>query len=201
MVKLPQDKILIATRNRHKFREMQEILKDLPYTLVSLDDMGIKQDVEEDRNTFYGNALKKAEFYAQFGITALADDSGLCVYALNDRPGVMSARYGGSGLKDADRRKLVIDEVKRVLPTMRNPDMEARFECSIALVIPGSATHIFHGDCTGELLLEERGSNGFGYDPIFLDPTSGLTFAEMSAEDKHLISHREIGRASCRERV
>jgi XTP/dITP diphosphohydrolase len=191
-------KILIGTNNPGKVRELMAILGVLPVETVTLRQAGIEMDVAETGATYEANARLKAESFAQAtGLLTLADDSGLEVDALGGAPGVYSARYAGDGASDAARRA-------RLLAVLRDvpPPRPARFRCVIALTIPeqkdptrlvissGLTTHFFEGTCEGEISLEERGTNGFGYDPVFFVPAYGCTMAELPEAVKNQISHR-----------
>lgn len=176
----------LATGNTHKLEEFARILGD---RIVPPSHFGITMDVEETGVTFEENALLKARWLAQqSGVPSLADDSGLAVDALGGEPGVYSARYGGPGLDDRGRRLYLLDRLRDVAAGKRT----ARFVCVLALCT-GSEEHLFRGECEGEILFEERGQGGFGYDPVFLYPPAGLSFAEMTSEAKDRVSHR--GRA------
>lgn len=184
------DKILVATRNIGKIKEISAILQGISIELLSLNSFPELPDVLEDGETFEENALKKARVMAlATGIGALADDSGLCVDALNGRPGVLSARYGGEGASDEEKCARILEEMKDVPDSLRM----ARFICFLALVAPNGGEKLFKGVCEGKIIREMRGARGFGYDPIFYHPGSGLTFAEMDSEAKNRVSHR--GRA------
>ena len=195
-------RLLIATHNRGKLRELTELMGDIPYQLVSLGDLGIHHDVDETGSTFEENATLKAETYCGLaGILTLADDSGLEVDALDGEPGVRSARYAGPDATDSDRVEFLLDK-------LAGTDLEtwtARFRCVIAIAGPGRPTILHSGSCEGRLVSEPRGENGFGYDPVFEFPEIGLTMAELSDERKNRVSHRaEAARkAACslRDRV
>ena len=180
-------KLLIATRNRGKLRELTELLGDVPYQLVSLDDLGIDGDVEETGETFEENAVLKAETYCEFaGVMTLADDSGLEVDALDGEPGVRSARYAGPDATDAERVEFLLGNLDGT-----DPDTwTARFRCVIAIAEPGRPTILRSGSCEGRIVSEPRGENGFGYDPIFEFPDIGLTMAEIPDDRKNRVSHR-----------
>ncbi len=183
-------KILVATRNNGKINEIRAILQNISIELLSLNSFPELPDVVEDGETFEENALKKARVMAlATGIAALADDSGLCVDALNGRPGVLSARYAGEGASDEEKCARILEEMKDVPDVSRT----ARFICVLALIAPNGYEKLFKGACEGKIIREMRGSGGFGYDPIFYYPGSGLTFAEMDREAKNRVSHR--GRA------
>jgi len=182
-------KLVLATSNKNKVRELQELLADLPFKVVTIEEYpGLVMPVE-DQPTFAGNAALKAEAVSKFcGEMALADDSGLEVDALNGRPGVYSARYAGvEGNYDANNR-LLLQELSGLPPEQR----AARFVCAIAITIPGDQTYIIEEDCPGVIAQELKGEGGFGYDPLFIYKPAGLTFAEMSAEEKNIVSHRGL---------
>jgi len=182
-------RILVATRNLGKIREIADLLKDLPVELISLSEFPDLPDVVEDGETFEENALKKARTLARAtGILSLADDSGLCIDALGGRPGVLSARYGGPDSTDEEKCLRVLDEMREVPDSQRT----ARFVCVLALVDVGGEEKLFRGTCEGSIIRELRGSEGFGYDPIFLYEDQGLTFAEMDRSSKNVVSHRGL---------
>jgi len=177
-------RLLIATTNLGKVREYQQLLNSLNCDLVGLADVGITQDVEETGSTYEANALLKAREYAALsGLLTLADDSGLEVDALAGRPGVHSARYA----PDSPTR------IRRLLAEMQNVPADqrsARFQCVIALAWPDGRTEIISGTCEGWITSEARGSNGFGFDPVFYVSERGLTMAELPDDIKNQISHR-----------
>jgi len=180
-------RLVLATRNAKKLRELEEILAaaHLDITLEPLPDSA--PDVVEDGLTFGQNAVKKARSAAEAtGLPAVADDSGLCVDALNEMPGVLSARWGGSGKDDAANTALVLDQVRDVPDT----HLGAHFACAMAIALPGGEDRVVEGRVDGSLVREPRGDGGFGYDPIFLPDGHDLTAAEMPAAEKHAISHR-----------
>ena len=183
-------RVVLATRNQHKLRELQEILAEigLDVTLEPLPESA--PDVVEDGLTFAQNATKKARSAAlATGLPAVADDSGLCVDALNEMPGVLSARWAGRGKDDDANLALVLDQVSDVPDSL----LGAHFACAAALALPTGEERVVEGRVDGTLVRKPRGSGGFGYDPIFLPDGQSLTTAEMTAGDKHAISHR--GRA------
>ncbi len=181
------EKIIAATKNKNKIREFKEILPT--FDIITQEEAGIDLDVEETGTTFRENALLKAEaIFDKTGIPALADDSGLVVFALGGEPGVYSARYGGEGLDDKGRLNLVLEKMKDVDDERRG----AKFVCNIAFVTK-EKTYEAQGECEGVIIREPKGENGFGYDPIFYVPEKGKTTAQMSADEKNEISHR--GRA------
>lgn len=184
------DKILIATTNQGKIEEIRNLVKGLPAVFLSLSEVPDIPEVVEDGTTFEENALKKARTVAQStGMATLADDSGLCVDALNGRPGVHSARYAGEDASDEDKYRRILAEMQDVPDSQRS----ARFECALALVAPDGEERLFRGVCKGLITRAPRGSSGFGYDPIFYFEDAGCTFAEMDRESKNQVSHR--GRA------
>ncbi len=184
--------ILIGTNNKGKLREYRQIFAGLPIRFYSLSELGLVLDVEETGGTFVENAILKARaFAAAADMVALADDTGLCVHALNGAPGLHSARYGGAGLDDAGRRRLLLSEMHSIPDEART----AHFETVLALAFPDSPRIItVRGAVYGRILREERGNNGFGYDPIFVPKGYDRTFAELSPDEKDRISHR--GRAA-----
>lgn len=178
--------LLLATGNPGKLREFSQILSGLPVRLVSPADLGLELDVPEEGDTFAENARAKACAYAAAaGVPALADDSGLEVDALGGRPGVLSARYGGEGATDADRRRKLLAEMEGVEEGRRS----ARFRCVVALCWDGEV-YLTEGTVEGVITREERGTGGFGYDSIFLLPDRGQTMAELPPEEKNALSHR-----------
>ena len=184
-------RLLLATHNRGKLVEFQELLGDLPLELVTLDDIGIQEDVEETGETFSENARVKALEYARrSGLLTLADDSGLQVDALGGEPGVWSKRYAGENKSDPERVAYLLDKLRNVPRERRT----ARFRCVIALATPSGEVYECEGVCEGLIEFAPRGTNGFGYDPVFLFPHRGLTMAELSSDEKNRISHR--GRAA-----
>jgi XTP/dITP diphosphohydrolase len=191
-------KLLIATRNAGKLRELVNLLGDVPFELVSLNDVGIDDEVEETGDTFEENAALKAETYARLsGLPTLADDSGLEVDALDGEPGVRSARYAGEYASDADRIAFLL----RKLENVPQEQWSARFRCVIALSWPSEPTEFHPGACEGMIVPECRGSNGFGYDPVFQFPNMGQTMAELTSEEKNKISHRSIAAQSAAKAI
>ncbi len=184
-------KLLIATRNQGKVMEFSQLFHNIPYELVSLDDEGITIDVEETGSTFEENARLKAKEYSRHsGLLTLADDSGLEVDALNGRPGIRSARYGGDGLSDEARVELLLSELSAVPWESRS----ARFYCVIALVSPSGYETTAHGSLDGIIGTSPKGNNGFGYDPVFYLERWRCTTAELPPYEKNKLSHR--GRAA-----
>jgi XTP/dITP diphosphohydrolase len=185
--KVNMNKLLIATNNKGKVKELQDLLKDTGLTLVTPADIGLELEVEEDGKTYSENAaLKAAAFARASGLISLADDSGLEVDALNGAPGLHSARYHPRpGANDADRRTYMIENLKD-----KPRPWTARFQATIAIAIPEKDVHIVEGNCHGEIIPHDRGTGGFGYDPIFLFPELNRTMAELDMEEKNRISHR-----------
>lgn len=181
--------LLIATNNKGKIKELRALLKDMQIELVTPPQIHLDLDVIEDGSTYAENALKKALAFARAsGLISLADDSGLEVDALAGGPGLYSARYGSTGgakLSDAERRAFLV----RNLQGKPRP-WTARFHATIAIDTPAGATHLAEGYCEGEIIPDERGTGGFGYDPIFLLSELGKTMAELSIEEKNRLSHR-----------
>jgi XTP/dITP diphosphohydrolase len=174
----------IATHNQGKLREMREILGPHGHELLSLRDVGISEVPEEDGETFEANALIKARAcLRESGLPSIADDSGLCVDALDGAPGVYSARYGGM---ETDEGR--IDYLLKRLDGVQ--DRRARFVCAAACVFPDGADIIARGECEGVILGRRRGAGGFGYDPVFFVPGLGKSFAELDAAQKNALSHR-----------
>jgi XTP/dITP diphosphohydrolase len=182
-------KLILATNNAHKMREIFEILGAEFPDMVTLKQAGLEIDVEEDGSTFAENAIKKAEEVLKFSgyPAALADDSGLIVDELGGAPGVYSARYAGEGHNDADNNAKLMRDMAGV-PTERRT---CRFASAVALAREGKETICVMGYAEGILLTEARGQNGFGYDPYFFYPPFGKSFAELSAEEKNSVSHRK----------
>lgn len=179
--------LLLATHNPGKRREIQALLEILPLKLVLPAEIGLELEVIEDGLTYAENAAKKATAYhSASGMVVLADDTGLEVDALQGAPGLHSARYSPQpGASDADRRKLLLKN----LDGSPQP-WAARFHCTVAIADLKDVIHLAEGDCPGEIISEERGMNGFGYDPIFLLKDCQKTMAELSMEEKNRFSHR-----------
>ena len=177
--------IVLATTNKGKTKEMKEILKGYPIEIKNLSDFGPIPEVIEDGDTFDDNAYKKASFTAKvLGFPALADDSGLCVDALDGAPGVYSARYAGENATDADN-------VAKLLEALKDEEnRKAAFQCVISIAVPTGAALTYEGSCEGVLTREPAGDNGFGYDPLFFFPQFNKTFAQLSIEEKAEVSHR-----------
>ena len=180
-------KMLIATTNPGKITELMDLLNGLDLILFTLDDLALNLKVEETGHTYAQNAILKAQAYSQVsGLVTLADDTGLEVEALKGAPGLHSARFAADpNAGDADRRKLLLE---RLRPFPR--PWTARFICSVALATPGGQVQTADGACSGEIIDQERGTNGFGYDPIFLYTDLDKTGAELTLEEKNQVSHR-----------
>ena len=181
-------KVILASKNKHKLEEISKITEKFGFELILQSQMGVDIDVEETGTTFEENSLIKAEAVMKAtGMAAMADDSGICVEALNGEPGVYSARYGfDESLDDWGRLQLLLKNMETVPDGKR----QAKFVCVITMVTPEGETIQARGEIHGELLREPHGENGFGYDPIFYYPPFGMTTAEMSSEDKNQVSHR-----------
>ena len=184
-------KIVVATKNPGKLKEVKELLKDLEgLEVLSIMDFEELRDVEieESGSTFEENAYIKALYVAKkTGLPALADDSGLEVDALGGKPGVKSARFGGPNLTDEERNEKLLSLLRSVPPK----DRTARFRCVLVLVVPPDfEKYVVTGVCEGFITDKPRGTKGFGYDPIFLIPKLNKTMAELTTEEKNLISHR-----------
>jgi XTP/dITP diphosphohydrolase len=175
--------IVFATNNQHKLEEVRAMLGD-SYKVVSLKEIGCFDDIPETADTLKGNALQKAEWVKErYGYDCFADDTGLEVEALGGAPGVYSARYAGENVTYADNNRKLLQEMKG--KTNRN----AAFKTVICLILNGE-THFFEGEVRGRIIEENRGTTGFGYDPVFIPEGYDVTFAEMGAELKNKISHR-----------
>jgi XTP/dITP diphosphohydrolase len=180
-------KIVLGTRNQGKIEEFRALLADEDVALLSWKDFDYSFSVVEDGKTFWENALKKAELTARITHeVSLADDSGLEITYLGQRPGVFSARYAGSDASDEENNLKVLKELEG-MPLI---DRGARFVCALAIYSPDGKWDWVEGECKGLIIDSFRGKNGFGYDPLFLVPDLGKTFAELSQEEKNRISHR-----------
>ena len=182
------NKLLVATHNQGKVQEYRELLRCVPLELVSLDDLGINEDVEETGETFRENAWLKAHAYSALGgLLTLSDDSGLEVDALGGQPGIHSARYGGQACRsDEDRVSLLLSNMEGI-PW---PRRTARFRCVIALCQPGGIEVSLVGSVAGMIQYKPEGTEGFGYDPVFYLPSFDRTIAQLSMAEKNRISHR-----------
>lgn len=184
-------RIIFATGNEGKMREIREILKDMDADVLSMKEAKIEAEIAENGATFEENAIIKAQAVAkmQAGAIVLADDSGLEIDYLNREPGIYSARYMGENTPYSVKNKNLIDRLEGVPDNKRT----ARFVCAIAAVLPGGEVITTRGVIEGRIDYVEKGKNGFGYDPIFYVPEFGCTTAQLSAEEKNRVSHR--GRA------
>ncbi len=191
-------RLLVATNNPGKVQEYTDLLDGLGLELLGLADVGLGNDVDETGQTFVENAQLKAHAYCQASrLLTLADDSGLEVEALGGAPGIHSARYAGPMASDADRiRKLLT-----ALCSVPEEQRAARFRCVIALAWPDGRLETFEGQCKGVIAFEPKGTNGFGFDPIFYLPELGCTMAELPQDVKNRISHRARAAALARKRL
>lgn len=179
------NQLVLATHNRHKAEELTALLRGTPIEVLTLDAFPHIKDIVEDQQTLEGNALKKArEVFRQTGLPSLADDTGLEVVALDGAPGVFSARYAGNNATYEDNCKKLLAALNGVR------QRDARFRCVLAVVAPHRDEQIVEGICPGSIIETPRGTNGFGYDPLFLPHGSRQTLAEMSMEQKNTLSHR-----------
>ena len=192
-------KLVIASNNAHKVTEIKAILGDYYEEILSLRDAGINIDVEEDADTFEGNAYKKAaEVFAVADADAvLSDDSGLEVDALNGAPGVYSARYAGEGHDDQANNEKLLENMKDVPQDKRT----CRFVSAVALVRKEGEPVVVRGAVEGRLLYAAEGSNGFGYDPLFFYEPFNKSFAQLTAEEKNAVSHRKRALEALREKL
>jgi XTP/dITP diphosphohydrolase len=183
-------KILIATNNKHKVEEIREILKNDKFELLTLSDLKIDIEVEEDKDTLEGNALKKAEeMFKVTGIPTIADDTGLFVDALNGEPGVYSSRYAGENATYDDNCVKLLEIMKDIPSNMRG----AYFMTVVCFYESENKYNFFDGICSGKIDTGKRGEKGFGYDPLFIPEGFDKTYAEMTEQEKNSVSHR--GRA------
>jgi XTP/dITP diphosphohydrolase len=190
--------LLVATRNSGKLREIRGLLGPSGVHAVGLADLPEAPDVEEDANTFLGNARKKAWALAEAtGLPVLADDSGLTVEALAGRPGVHSARFAGPSASDEENNRKLLAELAGVPPARRR----AAFVCAMVLAVPGRGEHCTEGRLEGSILAAPRGTGGFGYDPLFLVDGTGCALAELDLETKNRLSHRGRALASLLPRI
>lgn len=179
--------LLVATKNKKKLEEIREILKDLKLKMTSLDDYKGLPEIVEDGQTFAQNAIKKAATIAIYTKKlVLGEDSGLEVKALNERPGVYSARYSGPDATDKKNNLKLLRELKDVPMKKR----QARYRCAAALAGPEGLIGVVTGDCRGRIGLKPKGTLGFGYDPLFVVEKYSKTFAELGPDIKHRMSHR-----------
>ena len=178
-------KLIIASNNAHKIYEIKKILSGKFDEIVSLREAGIDHETIEDGKTFMENALKKAREIAEIsGQCALADDSGICVDALDGAPGIYSARFSGEHGNDEENNRLLLEKISHA------PDRSAHYTCAMALVYPTGESVTAEGYMHGEITWTPRGERGFGYDPLFVPVGESRTVAEMTDEEKNAISHR-----------
>lgn len=190
--------LVAATRNKDKAREIKSILKDIDIKILDLDDFENVPDIEEDGKTFEENASKKARIISGFTRrAAIADDSGLEVDALGGRPGVKSARFAGDEADYGKNNEKLLRLLKGVPPSGR----KARFVCVIAIAKDGKVLDTVKGTCAGWIALGPKGANGFGYDPLFVSPEHGKTFAELASAVKNKISHRYRALSKAKESI
>lgn len=182
--------IIVASRNSGKIGELKKLLSPLEIKTLSLDDFPEVKEVEEDGSTYRENAVKKAQAVVEVtGKMALADDSGLEVDALQGKPGIRSARFAGEGATDHEKNLKLL----RLMEKVPDDERGATFVCSVAIAGPGGMLKVVEGSCRGNIIREQRGGGGFGYDPIFIPFGYNQTFADLHPEVKNRISHR--GRA------
>ena len=192
------DKIVFATTNAGKIKEIKEILADFDVEVASMKEMNITADIEENGATFEENSLIKARAVSKLtGLPALADDSGLEVDYLNGEPGIYSARYLGRDTDYDYKNNYIINKLKEA----KGEERSARFVCVISLVLPDGREFVKKGVMEGRIGYEIKGENGFGYDPIFYLPEYGKTSAEISAEEKNKISHRGKALSAMKELI
>jgi len=178
-------KLVFATNNKHKLREVQDILGD-KFKILSLKDINCREEIPETHNTIEGNASQKARYiYEKYKLNCFADDTGLEIEALNGEPGVYSARYAGINCSFEDNVEKVLKKLSGI------PNRKARFKTVISL-ITDKTEYQFEGIINGSITNEKHGTSGFGYDPIFLPDGYNKTFAELSSEEKNKISHRGL---------
>lgn len=179
--------LVLATNNDNKVKEFKRITADFDIEIKSLSDFGPLPPVVEDGDTFEENAYKKAYHIARvLGLPAIADDSGLVVEALGGAPGVYSARYAGVNASDDDN----IDKLLREMKTVSN--RKAYFQCVLSIAVPSGPALTYEGRCNGQISHERQGTGGFGYDPVFLCDTFKKTFAELTMDEKNIVSHRGL---------
>lgn len=177
-------KILLATRNKGKFKEVEAVLHNSNITLLSLLDLNDFTDVEEDQDSFQGNAYKKARtYFEKYQIPTLADDSGLCVDALDGAPGIRSARFSGQSATDINNYELLLEQLRG------KPNRNAHFHCTLCFVTKESVQY-FEGKLHGLIAETPKGTHGFGYDPVFFLEEYKTTLAEIDPQLKNIISHR-----------
>ena len=177
--------LVVATRNKGKTAEIQDLLKDFPIAVKNLNDFGPIPEAPEDGSTFDENAYQKSSLTARvLGFPALADDSGLCVEALDGAPGVHSARYAGENATDAEKCAKLLSDMKGI------QNRNAAFECVLSIAVPTGAALTYEARCEGIITETPVGENGFGYDPVFYYPPLEKTFAQLTMAEKSRVSHR-----------
>ena len=185
-------KLVLATRNKNKIHEFKVLFKeysDLDITVLSLDDIGFYGEIEESGATFEENAISKASVPARLGYIGIADDSGLCVDALNGAPGIYSARFSGGD--DEDNNDLLLEKIKN------ESNRDAKYVCAMACVFPDHVNDFtVKGECYGKILTKRVGEGGFGYDPLFYFEPFGKTFAQVDLAKKNTVSHRAVAMRS-----
>jgi XTP/dITP diphosphohydrolase len=188
--------ILVATTNPGKIREITEILAGPRVSIITPNEINLQLDVEENGLSFAENAAIKARAWCEAsGMPALADDSGLCVDALDGRPGVLSARFAGNAATDEENYQLLLERMKGI------QKRDARFVCVVALAFPGDEIVLAQGHYEGRILEDPVGNAGFGYDPVFFDPASGRSFAQLTREEKNNRSHRKKALEELKEKL
>ncbi len=192
-------KVVLSSGNKHKISEIKDILKNMPFEVISKDDLGYEDfDVVEDGETLEANAFKKAgELHRLVKGIVIADDTGLFVDALNGDPGVYSARYAGETVSYKENNNLLLKNLKDVPMEKRT----AYFKTVIAVIFEDGSKITAEGTVCGKIAFEERGQNGFGYDPLFIVEDTGRTFAEMTDEEKNKISHRARALMNLKEKL
>ena len=188
-IELPQNKLVVASHNPGKVREIGDLLRPLGISAMSAGELGLPEP-EETEDSFEGNARLKAEAAAEAsGLAALSDDSGLCVDALGGAPGIFSARWAGPD-KDFVKAMQKVEHELRDRYALSPDQRKAHFVCALCLALPGEASRVYRGEVHGTLVWPPRGSKGFGYDPVFQPEGHDITFGEMEPDAKHAMSHR-----------
>ncbi len=192
-------KLVLASRNNSKIKELNALLSDgaQDIEILSLNDIGYNDEIIENGKSFEENAIIKASVPAKFGYIGIADDSGLCVDALNGAPGIYSARYAGEPSDDIKNNEKLLTELKEF--TLN--DRAAKFVCTIAAVAPNGNSFVVRGECKGLILNKPLGKSGFGYDPLFYYESLHKTFAELSSDEKNQISHRAMAMKEFKKKI
>ena len=190
-------KIVLATHNKNKIKEIENVLSDMlgGVKILTASEIGITEDIQENGTSFEENALIKARAVWKEGIFAIADDSGLCVNALGGRPGIFSARYAGEPCDNEKNNDKLLSELDG------KDDRTASFICAIACKLPNGKEFTVRGTANGVILKEKEGTGGFGYDPLFYYPPLGKTFAELTTEEKYKVSHRGNALRTLKEKL